>query len=56
MKPVPKLGTMQWLCWTWMGLTRNQREDVLKIMSRDPEMSPERRKMARKKLREMDGV
>jgi hypothetical protein len=48
-----KLGSRQWLCWSWPGLTRNQQRDVLSVMTTDKSLSIAHRRTAQRKLREM---
>ena len=53
---IAALGFKQRLCWTWTGLTRNQRADVLRVMIRDKDLTKAEKKTARRKLGEMRGV
>lgn len=51
-----KLGRIQFWCMTWQQLTPNQRRDVLAVMSRDKAEPAARRKLARRKVREMESA
>ncbi len=47
------LGKIQFWCMTWLQLTPGQRRDVLVVMSKDKDEPVARRKLARRKAREM---
>jgi hypothetical protein len=46
------LDMMQWTCWLW-PTDRDQRRKVLRLMARSRQLSPAHRRLARRKLREM---